>query len=180
MCKACGIEKPLSEFHRNSHNNDGYNGKCKSCRKIQSIGYYKTHAKSSNASTKRYRDSHPEKVKQMADDYKKNHPEKVRAMYALKNHRKKGYKTTVTTAFVESLFINTTHCSLCGRELFSEYGSGLTKASKSLDRINNETELREDNIWIICYDCNSIKRDKTLVEFIEYCKNIVRRHDGET
>ena len=68
----------------------------------------------------------------------------------------------------------TTHCPYCGVELDWQrgLGKGGRDSSPSLDRINNEKELRLDNIEIICHRCNSTKYNRTKKEFIDYCIKI--------
>ena len=39
-CNKCGIEKPLSEFHKYKTNKDGYKTWCKACKKKDSARYY--------------------------------------------------------------------------------------------------------------------------------------------
>ena len=45
--------------------------------------------------------------------------------------------------------------------------------SPTLDRINNENVITNENIWIICSRCNATKLDRTLSEFIDYCQYII-------
>lgn len=40
-CYGCKVHKPFSEFHRNKRRASGYDGKCKSCAKVQSAAYYR-------------------------------------------------------------------------------------------------------------------------------------------
>ncbi len=47
--------------------------------------------------------------------------------------------------------------------------------SPTLDRLDNETVIRKNNITILCYKCNATKRDRTLSEFLDYCKAVVSR-----
>ena len=175
ICRLCKVEKSISEFHHSSRHCDGFDSRCKSCKKILSKDYYKNNQLKSNQSTKKYRDSHPEKVKELSDNYKKSHPARLKAIYALKNHRQRGDTTLVSTKFVEMLFKNTQVCLICGVEMTAGYGRGLTNASKSLDVIDNDTTLREDNVQVICHGCNSTKRDRTMVEFVDYCAMVVRK-----
>ena len=42
-CTTCGEEKPLSEYHKNAQATDGKKNVCKSCIKVSSAKYYKTH-----------------------------------------------------------------------------------------------------------------------------------------
>lgn len=34
-CRACGEEKPITEFYKNNHYKDGYYGVCKKCHNVQ-------------------------------------------------------------------------------------------------------------------------------------------------
>jgi hypothetical protein len=47
--------------------------------------------------------------------------------------------------------------------------------SPSLDRLDNESVIRRDNILILCYKCNATKRYRTLREFLDYCDVVVAR-----
>lgn len=76
-----------------------------------------------------------------------------------------------------TMFEETTHCPICGVELTNTLDK--SKTAKSLDRINNEIELRSDNLWVICNNCNSIKRDMTFDEFVKYCNNVSKKFSGD-
>jgi hypothetical protein len=39
-CSVCGLEKPLNEFARDKSNNDGYDYRCRDCRKQYFVAYY--------------------------------------------------------------------------------------------------------------------------------------------
>jgi hypothetical protein len=51
----------------------------------------------------------------------------------------------------------------------------LINRSPTLDRLGNENEIRSDNILILCYQCNATKRDRSLKEFLEYCRAVATR-----
>lgn len=69
---------------------------------------------------------------------------------------------------------DTPRCELCGQELtYCAEGEYFNYAS--LDRINNEKVLNVKNVWIVCYKCNTTKSNRTLKEFINYCKLIVEK-----
>ena len=40
VCGKCKVSKTMSQFDRNRRMSDGFNGRCKTCRKQDSIGYY--------------------------------------------------------------------------------------------------------------------------------------------
>lgn len=99
--------------------------------------------------------------------WKHNNPDTYRARRALQKHKENGHIILVSSGDVITMFETTTHCPLCGVELTNTLDK--SKTGKSLDRINNEEELRSDNLWVICNRCNFIKRDMTLKEFVKYC-----------
>jgi len=47
--------------------------------------------------------------------------------------------------------------------------------SPTLDRLDNEKVIRRDNVLILCYQCNATKRDRTLNEFLDYCRAITAK-----
>lgn len=66
----------------------------------------------------------------------------------------KEFSLTEADIFVPSV------CPCCGILLVSHMGRGkLSSASPTLDRLDNTFGYIQGNIWVICYRCNSIKRD---------------------
>lgn len=76
---------------------------------------------------------------------------------------------------LEIMFSEATHCPICEEKFSLELGRKHILNSPSLDRINNEHELRKDNVWIICQRCNAMKGDLTMKEFVQRSKNIVNK-----
>jgi len=89
----------------------------------------------------------------------------------ISNKKNIGIKVNFTSDWLTKKAHDTTHCELCDKELvYNAEGSYANFAS--LDRINNDEVLTEDNSWIVCYQCNTTKSNRTLKEFIEYCTMI--------
>ena len=149
-CLKCGEVKLMDEFTNDRLSKDGKSNICKQCNKV-------------------YNDSHKEKKKQHKRDNRKRYWSSI----TLRQHKAKGNIINVSTDFVEQLANNALLCPICKCKLDWIGGNGLNKCSPTLDRIDNENELREDNIWIICHKCNATKRDRTMQEFIDYCKMII-------
>ena len=59
VCTKCGIEKPLDEFCKSSHNSSGHSPRCKQC-------------------DKEYRNENKERTKEYNKLYKKEHEEELR------------------------------------------------------------------------------------------------------
>lgn len=102
-----------------------------------------------------------------------NNPIRERAQTIIDSHKRKGLKVIITKDELISLLEKTNVCSICGASLIKTYGHGKIKPnSLSLDRINNEIELRIDNVQVVCYKCNTTKGTRTMNAFIDYCKNV--------
>jgi 5-methylcytosine-specific restriction endonuclease McrA len=105
--------------------------------------------------------------------HRKNNLMQFKSKDSIRHHRDCGYNICVSIKFVENLFTSVKECPICGTKFISD-------KDKTLDRINNESAIRENNIWIICNKCNTTKSNRTFKEFVEYCRNVVSRHDGKT
>lgn len=51
----------------------------------------------------------------------------------------------------------------------------MNRNSPTLDRLDNESVIRKDNVATLCYRCNATKRERTLKEFLEYCNAVVTK-----
>jgi 5-methylcytosine-specific restriction endonuclease McrA len=112
------------------------------------------------------------------DRIKSNYLKKIHRYWAqnsIYNHRKRKFIIKVTTDELENLAKNTQECLYCGEKLNWSWGRGHSSHSPTLDRINNEVEIRIDNVEIICRRCNATKYDRSKEDFIRYCEMIVNR-----
>lgn len=66
-------------------------------------------------------------------------------------------------------------CPICDVLLDWSRKGKTNRKSPTIDRINGDKTLRMDNILIICYMCNSTKQERTMTEFVTYCKKIVEK-----
>lgn len=174
-CLTCKKMKPRSEFIRFSYAKNFISEErefktCNVCsEQIKKWNNEKQYDK------KRY---HKDKTKYFERNKKRNslRPRYAWSVSSLQSHRVRGFKNEVTPTELELLANSTTNCGICGCEL--DWGKKGKKKSNSptIDRINNEKILTVDNIMIVCSYCNVAKSTKTLTEFIEYCRNIVRRY----
>jgi hypothetical protein len=117
-----------------------------------------------------------ERVHNYKKKYKTNRPYYQRwVQQVLKSHKSRGYIINIAWQELMEYAKTITHCPLCGCKLRSEktYGSKAELDSPSLDRINNEDIIDLEHCWIICLGCNIAKRERTLTEFLEYCKMVL-------
>lgn len=161
QCPKCKLNKPLSEFGINRTRVDGINPRCKVCSNKSTMESYRKNPK-------RYYDS------QKA--WKKNNPIKAWATSSISHHRRY-YRVDFDSAWLTELAHATTICPFCGTELHYQRGNGYKKHNTpSLDRMDNESILTKTNVMIICYNCNRAKSNRTLIEFVEYCKTVYDKY----
>jgi len=95
--------------------------------------------------------------------------------YALYNHKRRGHKINITIDEAEKLYNSSTVCPICGVE-FSDKKRSTTK---SFDRKHNKGMLSNRNVWVICYKCNATKQDRTMKEFVNYCRGVVNKFGAD-
>jgi hypothetical protein len=73
VCSKCGIEKDITDFHKDKQKSDGYCTWCKVCKIKNSNNYYKINNKKINEKAKVWRENHLQLHKDRAKRYyKKN------------------------------------------------------------------------------------------------------------
>lgn len=89
VCSVCGIEKKISEFHKQSkcrsHVTGGYGSACKPCTNGSNRKYWNDNVERMNIQKKRYRESHREEAKILS----RRHYENNKEMYFKKDAEKK-------------------------------------------------------------------------------------------
>jgi len=83
-CKQCKEVKPLSEYHKHSTSNDGYQTMCKVCRNEKSKNYHKVNRDRINQLSKEYRENNKDKVRNLQNNYRVER-KKVDPVYKMKN-----------------------------------------------------------------------------------------------
>lgn len=128
-----------------------------------------------------YRENNPDKLEKYRIQQRAWHelnPIKYWAQHAISAKRRDSrFIVTLTSEELEQKAASVEYCPICGVKIdYSRKGKGhALPNSPSLDRINNENEVRNDNTQILCYKCNATKSNRTMKEFIEYCSNVVKR-----
>ena len=149
VCAKCKKRKNISEFGKKSSSSDGLKRVCKNCLKKQRM------------------------------EYRLKYPYKEWASQTLYRKRRKNYKINISANELAELAKQTIYCPLCNRKL--KWGFGNKKGrpqynSPSLDRKNNEKFLNKDNVWIICWRCNTAKFEDSIENFINYCRTIISNY----
>lgn len=160
-CSKCGKTKSVNDFYKRKQSSDGYNWNCKEC-----IKNFQHEYRSKNGEHERKR----EKNRRIL--FKQINPCKSWARKTLDTHRSKGYKVNITTDELVEIAKKTKECLFCGRKInFSEKER---RNRPSLDRVNNEKVINKDNVMIVCFLCNKTKGERTLKEFLDFCKKVAR------
>ncbi len=181
-CKQCKQLKEESEFYKDRKSKDGRTSKCKLC----ILSNIKTKLKNETKlerekrldTGKKWRENNTERLlyhREKAKQWHKDNPIRYWAEHALNGKRRdERFTVNMTTDELVEKALKTPCCPLCGKKINYEYkGTGkMQHDSPSIDRIDNENIVTPENTWIICVKCNSAKSDRTLQEFIDYCKKI--------
>lgn len=110
----------------------------------------------------------------VAKEYRKHHKLESKAKGAINQHRVRGHIVKFTYAWLMKKFNSSSYCPVCNTK-FSAIGVKRNNATMTLDRKDNSDVLTKSNVWIICDLCNKTKQDRTVEEFIAYCKMVLER-----
>ena len=156
VCKGCKRELPISEFYTPA---SGTRYNCKACE---------------NKYSKAYRKTHRELRRRWEKEYARKNSRRRWSTVCLSGHRRRGYTIEMTCQELYEMASRTDSCFICGILLDWQLGNKgkMKKNSPTLDRVENESVIRKNNVLILCYKCNATKRDRTLREFLEYCEGV--------
>ena len=183
-CKKCGKLKPLTAFVLNKTCKDGRAGTCRECGNAYCTAWKRKNAKRlAAARRKRYAETEGKEVKAREQRRRERAPLRVQCqrlrggMVARSRIKGLPFDTDVLTVnyLMERIDARPT-CECCGRTLnigANDKAKRVTcpaktgqkdDASPSMDRIRPERGYTADNIAILCWRCNNLKRDATPTE----------------
>ncbi|MBA7709789.1 hypothetical protein ES703_118714 [subsurface metagenome] len=176
ICNKCKKKKSINEFHKDERTEDKLSRKCEKCwkqdRKEKRKEYYRENKEMFRRIYKKHYKKSKEKILKKAKKYRNKNPIGYWCNQVRNSHKRKGFKILFTFEELASMAKKTKNCHLCGTKLDWKYGRGRKDNNPSLDRINNENFLILSNIQIVCCRCNATKYNRTMKEFIDYCKEI--------
>jgi hypothetical protein len=139
--------------------------------------YYKAHAEIRKRQSREWHARHKEQDYAINRKWAAANPRREWCVVVISNHRKTGYEILFEREELEQLAKRTDYCFLCGAVLEWNINRRVSLPnSPSLDRIDNTQRLALNDVQIICHSCNSTKQNRTMAEFIEYCKLIAIQH----
>lgn len=182
-CRQCGLQKPLTAFHKRAAAKDGLRSGCKECDRKAGKAYREEHHKEQRAHeacyrvehseercayAARYRAEHSEELCVRAARYRKEHPEEIRASAArwrkahpeirrMDERRRRAQKQTVSERFTPEMeqFVKAAWHNRCA----------LCASTKKLcidhwRPLSQGYALTMGNAVLLCRYCNSGKHDK--------------------
>lgn len=173
ICSKCGIDRPLSEYFRQTKGLFGRQASCKSCYRLYDkrldykLEWLRKNKEKSNAASKRWRQKNPEKFRDSKKDWNKRNPDRVAIHKKTYKHKRRQRMATngrndLTTAQIRKLFAQYTSCIYCG--------SSTKLTLEHLKPISCGGENTIENCAVACSACNS---DKGSVGPIEYIKKLM-------
>lgn len=196
ICNKCGIEKCLYEFRKytrlgktkteyrticlecdNKAQRERYNSNPEKYRQIQKK-YITKNPEAVTKTTRKYRSKNRDKINKHHLEWVNADIDRVKKIWCantINNHAKRNHNIEITKDELFEISKNYTICPICGTELRWTQGDGFTRNTPTLDRINNESIVNAKNVWIICVTCNNHKSNKSLNDFVTYCKIVVEK-----
>jgi hypothetical protein len=164
-CSHCKDILPLeSSFFKNRHNKDGYSYDCKSC-----------HSDRHCKIIKKLRVENPSFIHSRERRYRKKSPYKFWASRTISGHKKRGFVVNLNIRQLEEIAKSIHQCPICDVTLSWGGNSKTSKNSPTLDRTDNGNVLSQNNVQVICHKCNVTKSDRTMKEFVDYCRLVSSR-----
>lgn len=110
-CRECLVEKPLSEFRKNSRRADGVDNCCKTCFKIKDAEYRSANPERIKAIRRKWEDSHPGRITELSAVWYSVNSDKVKASSSVRYYgnregalqRMKAYRLADTEAWSERI-----------------------------------------------------------------------------
>jgi len=166
-CSKCRKTKPLSEFDKTEIGRFGVYSSCKACRHLRSVVIY--------ADMKENDQPRLDAIMERLRAARRAKPHWSWAKASHRFHRLENYEIKFTKEELCELAQRSPNCAICGMSLKWEVLRGLAVNSPTLDRIDNGTILTLENVQIVCRRCNTTKQNRTMAEFVDYCRKVVEK-----
>ena len=193
-CTKCGENKPQTEYRKFTRNGkEERRRECRLCEnagrrkryskdpekyKIRQQKYVKENKEEVNATKNVYRDRNRDRINAHHLEWVNGDVNRVKKIWcanSINNHTNRGHNVTITKEELFEITKKSDYCPICGVELKWKQGEGFGPTNPTMDRIDNELDINTNNVWILCAKCNTHKSDKTMKEFIEYCRMVVEK-----
>jgi hypothetical protein len=164
-CRKCGIEKPLTEFHKDKHKKFGVSGVCKPCICAIKHEYYLKNESTIRKNVSVYRKSYIPKHNREIDSRLKNLCTKA------KNRNKE-----FSLVNADLLDVFEVQQGLCAYTKLPLVATANQFNTISLDRIDSSKGYHKDNIQLVCAAINKMKQEYTEQMFISLCHLVAQNN----
>jgi len=192
-CARCRIEKDVSEFGKKSSEKDGLQRWCKECRKEYYREYKEKNYDRLTSYQKLYRESNKDLIQiRNKNYYAKNKdfiserrryiastPDGYKRQWCYRTrekHKRIGYDVQLSSDDLFKIIKNINNCEICGCLLEWWPTGKASNESPTLDRLNNEQCINENNIQVLCLKCNTMKHNNTIPELINWCELVLSKY----
>lgn len=169
QCRACGVGKPLEEFHRNCNTRDGRIARCKPCARIDmklsrqrnrawhranNKRRYAADAEGVKAAAAAWRAAHPDRVRAVRQAHRANNLAAVRAAESEKSYRRRAAKVGARSEHVPIAWLRVLLAAGC------EYCGGPGEHIEHMVPLSRGGGHAFNNITGSCAACNLSKNAK--------------------
>jgi hypothetical protein len=165
-CRKCGIEKPLTEFHKAKHKKFGVSGVCKPCTCAINRTYYLKNESTIRKNVSVYRKSYTPRHTREIDSRLKNLCTKA------KNRDKE-----FSLVNQDLLDVFEVQQGLCAYTKLPLVATANQFNTISLDRIDSSKGYHKDNIQLVCAAINKMKQEYTEQMFISLCHLVAQNNE---
>lgn len=164
-CTKCG---DIKEVHLFSKVRSGRGSWCKACMAANATEWRRSNRERSLASTKAWREANIERSRASVKAWHQS--PKGWARFAAGNAAKRAIKAgvpfSIDGAYLMAMANRTLNCPSCNRSL--AYGGEMNAPQNaSVDRVVSDLGYVPGNVAILCFRCNSIKRDASWSELLQ-------------
>jgi hypothetical protein len=164
-CRKCGIEKPLTEFHKDKHKKFGVRGICKPCAGIVGHEYY---LKNEDAIKKR--------VSISRKSYIPKHTREIDSRLKNLCTKAKNRDKEFSLVNADLLDVFEVQQGLCAYTKLPLVATANQFNTISLDRIDSSKGYHKDNIQLVCAAINKMKQEYTEQMFISLCHLVAQNN----
>lgn len=186
-CNTCRQSKPVDSYYQKTYNYGKgvcYYGSCKKCvqdkQRATGRAYYINNTAKALAASRKWQVAHKDIMTKTAAKYvaarKRRDIYYDWAVYVRGHHSK--YILHISSKELADIARKADSCAICGCQLNWAPGRKFSGLSPSLDRIDNGQDIAKDNIQIVCHSCNRTKSNRTMRDFVAYCKTVIERFES--
>jgi hypothetical protein len=168
VCRACKVNKPFIEYHKDKKVKDGLNLRCKSCRLLKSKQYYEDNRERKKAYQAEYALTHKEAYRANARKwYEKNREGKYRD-----TRLRRTYGISLEE-YNKMLKEQKGVCDICGREERAIHNKSKKVKHLTVDHCHNTGKVR----GLLCSTCNTgIGNLQDNIETVEAALGYLTKH----